>query len=185
MLKARPPSGSRIVGPAHSHECSKVAFSSLAAADCTGDTFSFGQLAGKVTIVINVSDSHNETPQNINNFKEMIQLYNECHQRGLEIVAFPSEQFGGQQTCKVRNTSAWRDRMGIRFHVMQNVDVNGSHQHPVYTFLKQQSSDIRGHFQTAFVVACGEERCSIHRFDGKPPRALRSRVEEFLGDVVE
>lgn len=172
-------------GPASIHECSKTAFSSLSAADCKGEAVSFEQLAGKVTIVMNVTNASNETPQHINNFKEMVKLYDDCHHRGLEIVAFPSDQFGGNPSVKLRNTAAWRDRMGIRFHVMQNVDVNGVQQHPVYSFLKQHGSDIRGHFQTAFVVACGEERCTVHRFDGKPPRALRSHVDECLSNAAQ
>lgn len=185
MLKARPPTGSRVAGPAHIHECSNAAFAALSAVDCKGRAFSFAELLGKVTVVINIADACNETPQNINNVKEVVQLHESCHHRGLEIIAFPSDQFRGDRTPRPCNTKAWQEKMGIPFHVMENVDVNGSRQHPVYTFLKQNGSDIRGNFQTAFIVACGEERCTVQRFDGKPPRALRSRVEEWLSEVAE
>lgn len=185
MLKARPPTGSRVIGAAHTHACSKSAFLSLKAADCNGNDCSFDELAGKVTIVINIADASDQQPQNINNIKELVQLYKECRHRGLEVVAFPSEQRGCNRVATVRNVAAWRDRMGIHFHVMQKVELNGSQQHPVYSLLKQRGSDIRGHFHTAFIVTCGEERCTIHRFNGKPPRALRSHVEEWLCDVAE
>lgn len=151
---------------------------------CGGIT-SFDKLAGKVTIVINVAGLNNQTPQNINAFKEIAQLYDECHQKGLEIIAFPSEQFGANRTVSTRSASTGRASTSCNFHVMQSVEVNGSQEDPVYTFLKGHGQDIKGHFQTAFIVACQGERCTIQRYDGRPPRALKSRVEDLLSETVE
>jgi len=63
---------------------------------------------------------------------------------------------------------------------MQKTDVNGMEEHPVYRLLKHGGHDIRGNFQTSFLVACSNERCKVYRFDGLPPRALRSRIEDLL-----
>lgn len=152
----------------------------LEAIDYNGNAFGFEQLAGKVVVVMNIADTSNQTPQNINSIKEMVQLYDDCSHRGLEIVAFPSEQRRTSRTAASINFDAWRERMGVRFPIMRTVDINGSQQHPVYRFLKEHGPDVKGYFQTSFVVACVEERCTVQRFDGKPPRALRSHVEECL-----
>jgi len=185
MLKARPPTGSRMFGPTRTHECSRAAFLSLAAADMCGGITSFDKLAGRVTIVMNVAGLNNRTPQNINAFKEISQLYDECHQKGLEIIAFPSEQFGANRAVSTRSAYTGRDSTSCNFHVMQSVEVNGCQEHPVYAFLKGQGQDIKGHFQTAFIVACRGERCTIQRYDGRPPRALKTRVEDLLSDAAE
>lgn len=185
MLTARPPTGSRMFGPTQTHQCSRAAFLSLAAADMHGGISSFDKLVGRVTIVMNVAGPNNQTPQNINALKEVAQLYDECHQKGLEIIAFPSEQFGGNRAVNTRSVPTGRDRTSCNFHMMQPVEVNGSQAHPVYTFLKGHGQDIKGHFQTAFIVACQGERCTIQRYDGRPPRALKTRVEDLLSDTDE
>jgi len=152
--------------------------------DCEGNDFSFKQLSGRVTIVINIADPTNQTPQSTNDLRELVQLYHEYQQRGVEVVAFPSGRRGGNEVTHVRSSiDSWRDKMGIRFHLMQATAVNGPAQHPVYSFLKQQGTEIKGPFHTAFVVVCVGDRCTIHRFDGKPPRALRSHLEQWLPDV--
>lgn len=160
-------------------------FFSLEAVDCNGNEVDFKQLAGNVTIVLNISDASNQTPQNINNIKEICNLYEEYHERGLEIIAFPSEHRTDSRKATPRNINAWLMKNSINFHVMHSIDVNGALQHPVYSFLKQEGADIRGPFHTAFIVACIGDRCTIQRLDGKPPRALRSYVEELLlrGDI--
>jgi len=150
-----------------------------------GGITSFDKLAGRVTIVMNVAGLNNQTPQNINALKEVAQLYDECHQKGLEIIAFPSEQFGANRAVSTRSAPTGRGSTSCNFHMMQPVEVNGPQEHPVYTFLKGHSQDIKGNFQTAFIVACQGERCTIQRYDGRPPRALKSRVEDLLSDTAE
>mmetsp|Transcript_39942 Transcript_39942/g.71858 ORF Transcript_39942/g.71858 Transcript_39942/m.71858 type:complete len:129 (-) Transcript_39942:240-626(-) len=125
-------------------------------------------------------------PQNITNFKELAMLHNEYHEYGLEILAFPCDQFISQSssTRQSRDNHIWCEKMGLEFQVMQKVDVNGVEEHPLYSLLKHGGHDIRGNFQTSFLVACGDECCKVYRFDGLPPRALRSRIENLLSELV-
>lgn len=125
----------------------------------------------------------NAPPQSITYFKELAALHTEYRDSDVEILAFPCDQFSNQVsggTRKPGDDNIWCEKMGFDFHVMRKLDVNGAAEHPVYRVLKQHGPDIRGHFQTAFLVACNGERCRVYRFDGLPPRALRSRISELL-----
>jgi glutathione peroxidase len=166
------------------------AFLSLTATTSKGEVFSFARLAQKVTVVINVAEprsSQNVTPQSLTLFKELGALHNEYRDYGVEILAFPCDQFSGHASDSTRKSggeSTWCERMGFDFHVMQQLDVNGAQEHPVYKVLKRGGPDVRGNFQTSFLVACGkDERCRVSRFDGLPPRALRSRIDELLSEL--
>merc|ERR1712187_336896 len=114
------------------------------------------------------------SPQNVANLKELAMLYKQYRQHGVEILAFPCDQFSTQASGshESRESHAWFEKMGIDFQIMQKVNVNGVEEHPVYELLKRGGHDIRGNFQTSFLVACDDECCKVYRFDGLPPRAL-------------
>jgi len=124
------------------------------------------------------------SPQNVTIFKELAVLHRQYRDCGLEILAFPCDQFGSHASAPLESREGtWVDKMGIEFPIMQKVNVNGVEEHPVYGLLKHGGHDIRGNFQTSFIVACGDERCRVSRFDGLPPRALRSRIENLLTEL--
>lgn len=190
-MKAKPPTGSWKSGPTAICAFPSSAFLGLTAKDCQGQAFSFNCLAQKVTVVINVAEPksaiQNMTPQSITSFKELATLHDQYHEHGLQILAFPCDQFSANasgSTHESRDGRAWCHKMGIEFEVMQKVEVNGEEEHPVYRLLKQEGHDIRGNFQTSFLVAVNGDHCKVLRFDGLPPRALRSRIEDLLSEVT-
>lgn len=184
-MKARQPSNSWKSGPSSSREIPSNAFLGLSAITCQGQPFRFASLEQKITIVINVAEPRDpsQNMQSYTHFKELATLYDEYHDCGLEILAFPCDQLSGHTSSKSFDSGAWCKKMGFKFCMMQNVDVNGTQEHPVYTLLKQQGPDIRGNFQTSFLVLCNGECCKVCRFDGLPPRALRSRIDAFLNEL--
>eukprot|EP00930_Biecheleria_cincta_P096076 TRINITY_DN87954_c0_g1_i1.p1 TRINITY_DN87954_c0_g1~~TRINITY_DN87954_c0_g1_i1.p1 ORF type:complete len:123 (-),score=21.72 TRINITY_DN87954_c0_g1_i1:31-399(-) len=105
----------------------------------------------------------------------------------LNVVVFPCNQFGAQEPGTPQEIKAFAESQGLKvnsgnFWMMGKVDVNGPNQHPVYTFLKQHSSDaaIQWNFFTKFVVRCGETECDITRHDGQMvPSSLVSRAGEL------
>lgn len=124
------------------------------------------------------------TPQSITSLRELTSLHNAYSKFGLEILAFPCDQFSRHANAgsgrKSRDQSDYCQKMGIDYRMMEKVSVNGADAHPVFRLLKQQGPDIRGNFQTAFLVFCDGDRCTIRRFDGLQPRALGWRIEELL-----
>ena len=55
-----------------------------------------------------------------------------------EILAFPCNQFGGQEPkCDV-DIKEFAKKKGAKFVMMQKISVNGAEEHPVFSFLKGQ-----------------------------------------------
>ena len=98
-----------------------------------------------------------------------------------EIVAFPSNQFGGQESRKEDEIKQFvTDKFGVNFPLLAKSDVNGEHANPVYTFLKQSlPGDITWNFSAKFVTAA--EGRPIARFE----KESWEEIEQFLKDVLD
>lgn len=97
--------------------------------------------AGKVLLVVNVASQCGFTSQ----YKELQGLYDEFHSQGLEILAFPCNQFGGQEPGTPQQIEAFcSTRFGVTFPVFQKTDVNGSNTHPLFEYLKTAAPGLLG-----------------------------------------
>ena len=74
----------------------------------------------------------------------MVRLHAELGASGLEILAFPCNQFGNQEPQAARDVEARRirKRYGVAFHVMAKVDVNGPNSHAVFRYLKHKTPKV-------------------------------------------
>ncbi|MBQ2640287.1 MAG: glutathione peroxidase [Bacilli bacterium] len=89
----------------------------------------------KVLIIVNTATGCGFTPQ----YEGLENLYKKYHDKGLEVLDFPCNQFGNQapgtddeihEFCALKyNTS---------FDQFTKVDVNGENELPLYTYLKEQ-----------------------------------------------
>lgn len=60
------------------------------------------------------------------------------------MLAFPCNQFGGQEPGGPTEIRATADRYGVTFPMFAKIDVNGDNTHPVYRILKAQKSELMG-----------------------------------------
>merc|ERR1711924_451469 len=74
------------------------------------------------------------------NYKELNTLYDKYSGEGLEILAFPCNQFGAQEPGTNAEVLQFAQRKGAKFPVMAKVDVNGAGAHPLFTWLKDNTS---------------------------------------------
>ena len=98
-----------------------------------GTVLDLASLKGKVILIVNTATGCGFTPQ----YTGLEQLYAKYHDKGLEILDFPCDQFGHQapgsdddihQFCALKyNTS---------FDQLAKIEVNGPNADPVYKFLK-------------------------------------------------
>ena len=94
---------------------------------------SMSDYKGKVLIIVNTATGCGFTPQ----YEGLENLYKKYHDKGLEILDFPCNQFGNQapgtdeeihEFCTLRyNTS---------FDRFSKIEVNGENESPLYAFLK-------------------------------------------------
>ena len=90
---------------------------------------------GKVLIIVNTATGCGFTPQ----YEGLEKLYNKYHDKGLEVLDFPCNQFGSQapgsdeeihEFCSLKyNTS---------FDQFTKIEVNGDNEIPLYTYIKEQ-----------------------------------------------
>lgn len=100
-----------------------------------GKDISIADYKGKVLIIVNTATGCGFTPQ----YEGLEKLYKEYHEKGLEILDFPCNQFGNQapgtddeihQFCQFKyNTS---------FDQFTKIDVNGENESPLYTYIKNE-----------------------------------------------
>ncbi|MBW9211925.1 MULTISPECIES: glutathione peroxidase [Terrabacteria group] len=100
-----------------------------------GEQVSLEQYKGKVLLIVNTATGCGFTPQ----YKDLQEMYTSFHERGLEIIDVPCNQFAGQtpgnddevhEFCTLKyNTS---------FDQFHKSDVNGEDELPLFTYLKSQ-----------------------------------------------
>jgi glutathione peroxidase len=102
------------------------------ALDIDGEDVKFSQFAGKVVLIVNVASACGYTEQN---YRGLQALYEKYGQYGLEILAFPSNQFGGQEPGTDDHIKRFvSSRYGVTFRMMSKVDVNGEDTSPIFQY---------------------------------------------------
>lgn len=139
------------------------------------------QYKGKTLLIVNVASKCGYTPQ----YADLQSLYNEYNHRGLEILAFPCNQFGNQEPGTRQDIKSFCDlNFNVTFKIFDKVDVNGSNASPVFDFLKKQSPGIMGteaikwNF-TKFVI--DKSGKSVKRF---APKDGKTKIESYLRDIL-
>jgi glutathione peroxidase len=105
----------------------------------TGQEIPLMRYRGKVALVVNVASKCSFTPQ----YAGLQKLHDQLAPRGLEILAFPCDQFGHQEPGTAAEIAAFcTTTYGVRFPVFAKIEVNGRQAHPLYTWLKQQKGGL-------------------------------------------
>lgn len=97
-----------------------------------GTEQSLRDYAGKVALVVNVASQCGLTPQ----YGGLEELYTHFKDRGLVVLGFPCNQFGGQEPGSEGEIKTFCEtRYGVTFPLFGKIDVNGPDRHPLYGFL--------------------------------------------------
>jgi len=97
---------------------------------------SLADYKGKVLLVINTATGCGFTPQ----YDELQDIYDEFKDRGLEILDFPCNQFGGQAPGDDEAIHSFcTGRYGITFPQFSKVDVNGENAIPLFKWLTENT----------------------------------------------
>ncbi|WP_027283166.1 glutathione peroxidase [Rubritepida flocculans] len=145
-----------------------------------GSTQSLADYRGKVVLVVNTASKCGFTPQ----YKGLQALYESHGPRGLEILAFPCDQFGHQEPGTDAEIAAFCEKnFGVTFPLFAKIEVNGPRAHPLYAWLKAEkggllTSGIKWNFTKFLLDREGRVR---GRFPPTTtPAALAKEVEALL-----
>ena len=97
-----------------------------------GSSASLGDHAGDVVLVVNVASQCGLTPQ----YTALQQLYTDRNADGFTILAFPANNFGGQEPGTDAEIAEFcESEYSVTFPVMSKISVVGDDQHPLYAAL--------------------------------------------------
>ncbi len=137
---------------------------------------------GKVVVMVNVASKCGYTPQ----YAALEKLYEADKDKGLVILGFPANNFGGQEPGSNEEVAKFcKDTYSVTFPMFQKISVKGPDQHELYKQLAGQPAPVGGDPKwnfTKFVVDRSGK--VVARFDAKKRDGLEpelvAKVDELL-----
>ena len=147
-----------------------------------GEEVSLADYRGKALLIVNTASECGFTPQ----YAQLQELQDAYADRGLVVLGFPSNDFGGQEPGSHADIKAFVSKeYGVKFPMFEKVETKGDGQAPLYATLTSQTADhIRGDVKwnfTKFLVSPEGE--VVARFESPvlpDSPELREAVEAVL-----
>ncbi|XP_049858643.1 phospholipid hydroperoxide glutathione peroxidase-like [Schistocerca gregaria] len=152
------------------------------ARDIKGEEVSLEKYRGHVCIIVNVASKCGLTATNYKELEDLKTAYGES--QGLRILAFPCNQFNGQEPGDSEQIACFALRtMGATFDLFEKVDVNGDDAHPLWKFLKKKQPGTLGNAikwnYTKFVV--DRNGIPVERFaPTTEPKKMESTLKKYF-----
>lgn len=146
-----------------------------------GESVELANYQGKVMLIVNTASECGFTPQ----YQGLQTLYKDHQAQGLEILAFPCNQFKQQEQGSDEDIKRFCDlRFKIKFPLFRKIEVNGDNAHPLFTYLKTQapgllgSTGIKWNFTKFLINREGEV---VKRYaPSTKPEAIEADIEALL-----
>lgn len=106
-----------------------------------GKTISMEKYKGQVLLIVNTATGCGFTPQ----YEGLENLYKKYNDQGFEILDFPCNQFGHQAPGSNEEISEFCQlNYQTTFQTFAKINVNGSDEAPLYSFLKKEKGGLLG-----------------------------------------
>ncbi len=122
---------------------------------------------GKVLLLVNTASECGYTPQ----YADLEALYEKYRDQGFEVLAFPSNDFGGQEPGSNAEIKLFcSEKYDVKFPLFAKIPVKGEDKHPLYAYLTDAEAhpdtggEIKWNFTKFLVDGNGKV---IHRYESK------------------
>jgi len=137
----------------------------------TGEAQSLCRYEGKVLLVVNVASKCGYTPQ----YEGLEAMYRKYKDRGLVVIGFPSNDFGGQEPGSNKQIAEFcRTTYGVQFPLYEKASVTDLAKNPLYSDLAKATGSA--------------PKWNFHKYvvdrDGKPVASFVSDVEPNSKELV-
>jgi glutathione peroxidase len=106
--------------------------------DIDGKDVPLAKYKGKVLLIVNVASRCGNTPQ----YKPLETIYEKYKAQGFEILAFPANNFGGQEPgTNLEIKQFCTGNYNVSFPVFSKISVKGTDIDPLYKFLTDKATD--------------------------------------------
>ncbi|GAB3922329.1 glutathione peroxidase [Mucilaginibacter myungsuensis] len=148
-----------------------------------GEEVSLGNFKDKVLLIVNTASQCGFTPQ----LKELEELRKAYKDKDFEILAFPSNDFGGQEPLNGSAIGTFcAINFGTHFPLFEKMRVRGPHSHPLFRFLadKKQNGRVgsapRWNFHKYLVDTHGQVTDFFYPFTKPTSSKIRKKIDRLL-----
>ena len=146
-----------------------------------GNEVALGDYAGKVLMIVNTASKCGFTPQ----YTGLESLQKTYSANGFSVLAFPCNQFGGQEPGTEQEIESFCDlNYQTSFPLFSKIEVNGASSHPLFTHLKSEAPGVLGSKRikwnfTKFLV--NQQGQVVKRYaPSTKPEAIAKDIEALL-----
>ena len=146
-----------------------------------GNEVALGDYAGKVLLIVNTASKCGFTPQ----YTGLESLQKTYSANGFSVLAFPCNQFGGQEPGTEQEIESFCDlNYQTSFPLFSKIEVNGASSHPLFTHLKSEAPGVLGSKRikwnfTKFLV--NQQGKVVKRYaPSTKPEAIAEDIEALL-----
>ena len=143
-----------------------------------GQAQSLCQYRGKVLLVVNTASKCGYTPQ----YEGLEALYRKYKERGLVVVGFPSNDFGGQEPGSNKQIAEFcRTTYGVQFPLYEKASVSDLARNPLYSDLAKATGQApKWNFHKYVVDRDGKPVASFVATSRRMSREIVVLIEKLL-----
>ena len=150
-----------------------------------GEELSLSDYKDKVLLIVNTASQCGFTPQ----LKDLVALKEEFKDQNFEILAFPSNDFGGQEPLEGKGITDFCEIVGTNYPVLDKIRVRGPYADPLYKFLadKKQNGKIssvpRWNFHKYLISKGGVVTDFFYPFTKPTSSKIRKKITRLLSSA--
>jgi glutathione peroxidase len=150
-----------------------------------GEEISLSAYKNKVLLIVNTASQCGFTPQ----LKDLVALKGAFKDKDFEILAFPSNDFGGQEPLEGEAIGAFCENVGTNYPVFDKIRVRGPYAHPLYKFFadKKDNGSLksvpRWNFHKFLIDREGYVTDFYYPFTKPTSSKIRKKIERLLSAV--
>lgn len=154
-----------------------VSFYDLTANTLDGKPEKLSDYKGKVLVVVNTASECGFTPQ----YAGLEQLYLDYKDKGVVVLGFPSNDFGGQEPGTAAEIKTFCEKKyHVTFPMFAKVKTKGDGQSPVYKFLAEGNGEPKWNFHKYVVGRDGKVHASFPSAVKPESAELKNAIEAAL-----
>ncbi len=151
-----------------------------------GEEISLDEFKNKVLLIVNTASQCGFTPQ----LKDLEKLRNIYADKDFEVLAFPSNDFGGQEPLEGSAIGTFcAINYGTHFPLFEKIRVRGPYTHPLFKFLadKKQNGKIntapRWNFHKYLIDTHGLVTDFFYPFTKPTSSKIRKKIDRLLAEL--
>ncbi|SHE36510.1 glutathione peroxidase [Seinonella peptonophila] len=147
-----------------------------------GSNQSLKDYKGQIILIVNTASRCGFTPQ----YQELQKLYEDYHEQGFTILAFPCNQFMNQEPGTEEEILKFcQTNYHVTFPIFAKIDVKGDRAHPLFQYLTKKAKgvlydDIKWNFTKFLIDHNGEV---VMRYaPTTSPNKIRPDIDRYLSE---